>query len=142
MRKDRWNAALSLGLLVVLALACKFSASTAHISSVKLGKDKNVTRETSNFDPTDTVYSVAEISNAPGKLKVKGRLVVDDVEGQKAGPISGLEDTVELGGSGTAIFTFTPPSTGWPKGKYKLEILMLDEGGEQKDQKSAEFKVS
>ncbi len=61
---------------------------------------------------------------------------------RSAGPIPGLEDTVELGGSGTAIFTFSPPTSGWPKGKYKLEVLMLDEAGEQKDQKAASFTVS
>jgi len=142
MRTNGWNSVLALTLLLTVALACKFSASTANISSLKLGKDKNVSKETSSFGTHDTVYAVAEISNAPGKIKVKGRLLVDDVEGQKAGPIPGLEDTVELGGSGTAIFTFSPPSSGWPKGKYKLEVLMLDEAGEQKDQKAASFDVS
>ena len=142
MKENRWNLALILGLLLTLVLACKFSASTANISGVKLGKDKTVSRETSNFGPTDSIYSVAEISNSVGKMKVKGRLAVDDVEGQKSGPIPGLEDTVELNGSGTATFTFTPPSSGWPKGKYKLEILMLDDSGQQKDQKTVNFTVS
>jgi hypothetical protein len=49
---------------------------------------------------------------------------------------------VDLPGSGTATFTFTPPPAGWPKGKYKLEVVMLNENGEQKDQKTAEFSVS
>ena len=142
MRTERWNLVLGLGLLLVAALGCKFSASTANISSLKIGKDKNVSQETSSFGAKDTIYGTAEISNAPDKLKVKGRLVVDDVEGQQKGPIPGLEDTVELPGSGTAIFTFSPPSSGWPKGKYKLEVLMLNEGGEQKDQKEASFTVS
>ena len=134
--------ALGLGLLLAAALACKFSASTANISSLKLGKDKGVTQETSSFGAHDTVYAVAEISNAPGKVKVTGRLAVDDVEGQEKGPIPGLEKTLDLPGSGTASYTFSPPTAGWPKGKYKLEVLMLNEDGEQKDQKSADFTVS
>lgn len=89
-----------------------------------------------------TVYAVAEISNAPGKVKVKGRLAVEDVPGQQSGPIPGLEDTVELGGSGTATFTFSPTAAGWPQGKYKLEVLLLNEEGEQKDQKAAGFTIS
>src|SRR6185295_10743087 len=97
---------LTLALLLTIALACNFSASTANISGLKLGKDKNVSTETHSFGPRDTVYALADIANAPGKVKVKGRLIVDDVEGQTKGPIPGLEDTVELGGSGTAIFTF------------------------------------
>lgn len=105
----------------------------ANIRGLKLGKDKNVSRETSSFGPGDTIYVVADISNAPGKLKVKVRLIVNDVEGQQSGPIPGLETTVELHGSGTATFTFSPPTAGWPKGKYKMEVLILNEDGEQKD---------
>jgi len=142
MRTKRWNLALGLVLLLAAALACKFSASTANISSVKVGKDKEVSQETSSFGTNDTVYGLAEVSNASEKLKVTGRLVVDDVAGQQPGPIPGLEKTLDMPGSGTATFTFSPPAAGWPPGKYKLEVLMLNEEGEQKDQKSASFTVS
>ena len=131
-----------LGIMLLVALACKFSATTANISSLKLGKNKTVSSETSNFGPSDTVYAVAEISNASEKLKVKGRLAIEDVPGQKTGPIPGLEDEVDLPGSGTATFSFTPPASGWPKGKYKVDVIMLNEAGEQKDEKSATFTVS
>ncbi|MCA1815889.1 MAG: hypothetical protein LC746_05670 [Acidobacteria bacterium] len=63
------NLALGLGILVAAALGCKFGASTANISSVKLGKDKTASQETGSFAPTDTVYAVAQISNASEKLK-------------------------------------------------------------------------
>ena len=138
----RWGLALGLGLLLVAASACSFSATTANISSLKLGKDKAVTQETSSFGPNDTIYAVADVSNVPDKVKVKGRLVIDSVEGEQSGPIPGLENTVDLPGSGNATFTFTPPAAGWPKGKYKVEALMLNDSGEQKDQKSASFTVS
>ena len=137
MRTPRSTAVISLGLLLALAMACKFSASTANISGLKIGKDKSVTTETSTFRPNDTVYAVATISNSPGKVKVKGRLVPEDAPGEK-----GPEDTVELPSSGTATFTFTPPSSGFPPGKYKIEVIMMDENGEQKDTKSGTFSVS
>jgi hypothetical protein len=133
---------VSLGLLLVAALACKFSGTTANISSLKLGKDKNVSRETSTFDSNDTVYAVATISNAPGKVQVKGRLVVEDVPGQNTGPVPGLEKTIDLPGSGTATFTFSPPPSGWPSGKYKIEVVMMNEDGEEKDHKAASFTVT
>lgn len=136
----RWILAPGLLLLFVAASACSFS--TANLSGLKVGKDKGVTQETSSFGANDTIYSIAEISNAPGNVKVTGRLAVEDVEGQPSGPIPGLEKTLDLPGSGTADFTFSPPSAGWPKGKYKIEVLMLNESGEQKDQKSASFTVS
>ncbi len=142
MRANRLNFMLSAGFVLVVVLACKFSATTANISSLKLGKDKTVTNQTSTFEPDDPIYALAEISNAAEKLKVKGRLAIEDVEGQKSGPVPGLEDDVELPGSGTATFTFTPPKSGWPKGKYKVEVIMFNEAGDQKDQKTATFTVS
>ena len=133
---------VSLGVLVFAALACNFSASTANISDLKLGKDKAVTQQTSSFATSDTVYALATISNAPGAVKVKGRLVIEDVAGEQSGPIPKLETTVDLPGDGTATYTFTPPADGFPKGKYKVEVFMLNEAGEQKDQKSASFTVN
>ncbi len=143
MRTTRWNLTLGLGLVLIANVACNVSFSSANMSSLKLGKDKAVTQETSSFGTADTIYAVAVISNAPGKVKVKGQLSVEDVPGQKTGPIPGLETTIDLPGSGTATFTFSPPpEDGWPKGKYKLEALMLNENGEQKDQKAASFSVN
>jgi hypothetical protein len=142
MRKTGWNCLLGLWLLLAFALACNFSATTANISSLKLGKDKDVGREIHAFETRDTIYGVAEVSNVPDKVKVKGRLIVDEVEGQQAGPVPGLEDTVDLSGDGTATFSFSPPTAGWPKGRYKMEILLLTESGEQKDQEIASFTVS
>jgi hypothetical protein len=136
------NLALCLGLLVLAGLACNYSASTANISDLKLGKDKDVSQATTTFATTDTVYAVATVSNAPGKVQVKGRLAIEDVEGEQAGPIPGLEKTLDLEGSGTATYTFSPPPSGWPKGKYKVEVFMLDDQGQQKDQKSTSFSVS
>ena len=136
MRATRWDFLFVMGLLLGLVIACNYSASTAHIGGLKLGKDKAASPETSGFSSGDTVYAVADIANAPGKVKVKGRLAVEDVEGQKSGPVPGLETTLDLAGSGTATFNFSPPPNGWPKGKYKIEIFMLNEEGEQKDQVS------
>lgn len=142
MRTARGGLAISLGVLVFVALACNFSASTANISDLKLGKDQAATQQTNSFAATDTIYAVATISNAPGAVKVTGRLAIEDVEGQESGPIPGLEKTLDLPGSTTATYTFTPPAGGFPKGKYKVEVLMLNEAGEQKDQKSASFTVN
>ena len=142
MQTKRWNLTLGLGFLLVVALACNFSASTANISGLKLGKDKDVSQETTSFGTGDTIYAAAEISNAPGAVKVKGRLVIEEVAGEQSGPIPGLEKTLDLPGSSTATYTFTPPPDGFPKGKYKVEVIMLNEGGEQKDQKAVSFTIS
>lgn len=142
MRKTRVNLLLALGLLVAAGLACNFSATTANISELKLGKGQGASQETTTFGAGDTVYAVATVSNVPDKVKVKGLLAFEEVEGEQKGPIPGLEKTLDLPGSGTASYTFTPPPDGWPKGKYKVDVIMTDEGGQQKDQKSVTFTVS
>jgi hypothetical protein len=140
MKINKAASTSAVALLGALAFACSFS--TANLSALKLGKDRAVTQESSTFSPTDAVYAVATVSNAPGKVKVKGQLAIEDVPGQKTGPVPVLEQTLDLEGSGTATFSFTPPPDGWPPGKYKVETVMMDEKGEQKDQKSATFTVN
>lgn len=143
MSVKRWNAACAMGLLLLTVLACKFSFTTANLSSLKLSKDEQASATTSSFGPKDTVYAVAEVSNSPGKMKLKGRLLFDKVEGKTAGsPVPGAETTIDLPGSAKGIFNFTPPGVGWPNGSYKVEVSLLDEGGEQKDQKTETFSVA
>lgn len=139
MRRTNVNSLLAAAALVAVALAC--SATTANISGLKLGKDQSVSSETSAFQGTDPIYAVATISNAPGKVKVRGRMLFDSVAGQTAGPIPGLEKTLDLNGSGTATFSFSPTEA-WPKGTYKIEVTLMDDTGAQKDQKTASFSVS
>jgi len=140
MRKSNINLAVCSALLLVVILAC--SMSTANLSSLKVSKEKGASSETSSFAPSDTIYVVGTVSNAPGKVRVKGLLAFEDVAGQTAGPIPGLEKTLDLDGSGTATYTFTPPPNGWPNGKYKVEVTLMDDSGAQKDQKTASITVS
>jgi hypothetical protein len=127
-------------MLLAILIACSFS--TASVSSLKIGKDKAVSAESSSFAPNDTIYAVGTIANAPGAVKVKGLLAFEDVAGEQPGPIPGLEKTLDLPASGTATYSFTPPPSGWPKGKYRIEVTLMDDTGAQKDQKTASFTVS
>ena len=140
MKSSHLASASSFVIFLAVLIACNFS--TAHLSSLKVGKDRAVSQETNSFGPKDPFYAVATVSNAPGKTQVKGRLVVEDVPGEKPGPVPNLEKTLDLESSGSATFSFTPPPSGWPAGKYKIEVIMLNDKGEQKDQKSASFSVS
>lgn len=143
MQINRWNTALGLALVLAVVLACNFSASTANISSLKIGKDEKVSTETSNFGPRDKVYIVATLSNTSDKWKMRCRLYFDDVQGQKSGEmIPDSEKTLDLPGAGTATFWYTWGGQGWPNGKYKVEVSMINEQGEQKDQKTGTFTVS
>jgi len=141
MHKSRWNLTLAMGLILAVAAACNWS--TANISSLKVSKDEEGKNEASNFGPGDKIYAVAQISNNPGKQSVKFRVLYDDVKGQKSGDVvQGAEKTLEVDGSRPAIFWITLPPAGFENGRYKFDVVMTNEKGEQKDQKSATFNVS
>jgi ABC-type Na+ efflux pump permease subunit len=141
MSTNKWNLALALGLLLAVLLAC--SATTANISSLKVSADEEGKNERKSFKPGDKVYAVATIANNGGKVQAKFRVLFDDVEGQKAGTlVQGAEKTLDIEGSRPAIFWITLPAGGFQNGRYKFEVSMLTETGEQKDQKTATFDVS
>jgi hypothetical protein len=141
MRAKQFYFTIGIIFLLVTGSACSVSYSTANISSLKMGKEKPVGNEVRTFAPEDTIYATAVIANNPGTVKVKGQMIIEDVAGQQPGPIPGLEVTVEMPNSGDANFTFTPNNP-WPAGKYKFDAVMLDENGQQKDQKTVSFSVS
>jgi hypothetical protein len=141
MKTDKWNLVLALGLFMGAVLAC--SATTANISTLKLSSDEEGKNETKSFKPGDKVYAIAEISNNPGKVQTKFRILFDDVEGQNSGTlVEGAEKTLDIEGSRPAIFWITLPNRSFSNGRYKLEVSMLTEGGEQKDQETATFDVA
>lgn len=142
MHTKKWNLALGLGLVLAVALACNFNLSTANISGLKVGKDEKATTDTFTFGPRDKVYIVSTLSNTSDKWKMKCTLYFDDVQGQKSGDkIPDSEKTIELPGAGTATFWYTWGGQGWPNGKYKAEVVMVSEQGEEKDKKSVNFEV-
>jgi hypothetical protein len=123
--------------LLVAVGAC--SSGPPSLSDLKVGKDKDVTQPANTFAAHDPVFAVAKIDN-PNGGKVVGRLVVVDVAGQQPGAIPGLETTINLGSvMNTASFNFTAPTAGWPDGKYKFEVVLLDASGAEKGRKSSEF---
>jgi hypothetical protein len=141
MLTNKWNSLLALGLLLGLLLAC--SASTANIGSLKVATDEEGKNEAKSFKPGDKVYAVAQIANNGGKVQAKFRILFDDVEGEKAGTlVQGAEKTLDVEGTRPAIFWITLPAAGFHNGRYKVEVNMLNEAGEQKDQKTATFDVA
>jgi len=127
---------ISLTTLLVVA-ACTWGPS---VRDVKLGKDGEVTQQAKAFNTADTLYAVATIKGAPENARVRAQLVAVDVVRVKPGLIRGLDMTIDvLPGMKRATFNFMAPPTGWPDGKYRLEVLLLDGAGAEKARGNAEF---
>lgn len=111
-------------LLALFLTGCEFSASTANIQEAVLARDEAGTAVTTAFDPTDTVYSLVELANAPDSTKLKAVWTAVDVG--DAAPANQLIDETELeAGSGTHQFSLTP-DVAFPPGSYKVDIYLDD----------------
>jgi len=141
MQTKRYRLALLWVLVLGLGAGSVLGISMAKISGLRVGKNKGVSEESDSFGRQDTVYAAAQIANVTDAVDVKSQLVVEDIPGQEPGPIKGLESTVHMARNGRADFTFSAPTKGWPKGKYGIEVFVLDEHGEELDHKGAEFTV-
>ena len=141
MSVKRWSLGASVALILTVATACSFT--TANISGIKLSKDKEGTMVTDTFAPTDSIYALATVSNVPSKVTLKFRLVTEDVVGQpKNTPVPNFDTSIDFPGDGVGTFSLSPPTAGWPAGKYKIDVTMHVESGEQKDQESISFTVA
>jgi hypothetical protein len=130
---------LAAAVLMLFVAAC--SVSTAHISSLKTGKDKAISTEASSFAPTDTIYAQAHAANLPEKVTMQWQVVAEKVTGQPPNtPIAQLNVNNDLPSDGDSTYTLAPPTAGWPTGTYKITVTMMD-NGQQRDQKSTEVTV-
>jgi len=130
---------LAAAVLTLFVVAC--SASTAHISSLKTGKDKPVSTEASTFGTTDTIYAVASAANLPNKVTMEWTIVAEKVTGQKPNTaLPSLNVSNDLPSDGDSTYTLAPPTAGWPTGTYKITATMMD-NGQQRDQKTTEITV-
>jgi hypothetical protein len=125
---------LAFGLTTMTMAACKKQAPTPQtdtgaatpasaefsVSGVEVGKqlgsDKRITNPTTTFGPRDTIYvSVATEGSAPSKT-ISAKWSFQDGQVVKE-----ATETVAPTGPAATEFHIAKPS-GWPVGKYKVEI--------------------
>lgn len=138
--KNKFLAVSALALAFIVMQGCSFS--TANMSSFKTSSDKDGKSETTSFKGGDTIYGKAQISNNPGKVKVKFTLAAEDAKGMTKGEtIKGSEVDLEVSGDGVASYSLPVPM-GAPGGTYKFNADMINEAGEKKDSKSVNITIA
>lgn len=136
---------LPLALIVGFGLACNFS--TANIKDIKFAKDQDGKESMSKVGPGEVIYAVSEVANNPGKVKVKWKVMYDDVKGKKSGDAVTEFDAVngkvlDIDHDRPVYLKLTFPSAGASNGKYKVELTMMNEKDEVKDTKTGTFEVA
>lgn len=136
------NLICVLGILLAVSLACNFSASTANLSDVKLGKDKDASTPMTSFNATDEIFLVTGVNSAIGKNKVKFRVLFDKVDGLPTGTVAyKLEKEMDVEGSRALWFNFSMPG-GFAPGSYKVEAVLMNEEGKEIDRKNGSFTIT
>ena len=106
-------------------------ASAVRVSDVKLGRaigaDKRLTEETDDFRPTDVIYAVVETQGSGSPAALQARWTYED--GQVVDESS---RNISAAGGDFTEFHISKPS-GWPKGKYKVEILLDGQPADSED---------
>lgn len=82
----------------------------------QIGADKKVVEPVTAFAPTDTIYAAVASDGAAPKVELKARWTFED--GQV---VNESAQTIAPTGPTVTEFHIAKPS-GWPTGKYKLEI--------------------
>ncbi len=121
---------LLIAILVLPALACEFSVSTASITNAVTAKDaKGENKEpvgiTDTFGPEQQIFhAVVTVANAPSETKLKAVWTAIDVGGAAAPNTQMGEFESQIEGSRNLDFTFEPQGGRLPPGTYKVDIYL------------------
>jgi hypothetical protein len=122
---------IALAFLAFALSACSFSYSTASISSLDFGKNKQAAPPATTFNVGEMVYAVAGISLTTPDEKIRFNLIYENVQGKAKGEIAATKEIV-IGSSSSANFFFSTPTPG----EYKVEAILTDPFGKEMDKKS------
>jgi hypothetical protein len=101
------------------------------VTDVKVGRgigaDKRLTDETDEFRPADVIYAVVETHGTAPNTALQARWTYQD--GQVVDESS---RNISASGDDVTEFHISRPS-GWPKGKYKVQIVLNGTPAESED---------
>ena len=124
MKVNKFPMLLALMALVLSALACEFSASTATISDAWMSTDEDGTQRVTAFAQDAVFYAQVDLQNAPDDTTLKA--IWTAVEAQDTEPNFVINETEFVTGSGLVHFTLSNDNL-WPLGKYTVDIYMNDQ---------------
>ncbi len=116
---------LALAAILLSILACATLSGELSLSNVRTAKDQDGKEPATTFAPSDTIYVVMDLANAP-----KGTVLTTKwyaVNAQGVDPNTQL-DTADITTdqelfTGT-VYLYFPPSTSWPGGSYKVDVYL------------------
>jgi hypothetical protein len=133
MKKSNIQILAVVVVMVLVSLACGFSASTANIKDAYMSADEAGTQKTTEFAQDAVLYAVVTLANAPDDTTLKA--VWYAVNAQDTEPNYKIDEVTTTTGDGVVPFTLTNDNL-WPTGTYKVELYLND-----KLEKTLDFEV-
>lgn len=132
---------ISLAVLILVIIGC--DTGPASITSLKTAKDKDGKEASAVFKADDKIFARADISNNLENTKIRSNMTAaEDLEGLKKGEIFPGTDSTEDFKSESDIqwLEYSHPD-GFPVGKYKINMELMDKEGKKLDSKSVEITI-
>ena len=124
MKRNKYILMAAVGVLILAALACSFSASTAKINRAWMAKDQDGKQETTVFAQGDVFYMIVDLANAPDDTAVKAVWTAVEIDTGESNVNLGEKELTS--GSGQLYFQLSNQNL-WPTGKYKVDVYLNGE---------------
>jgi hypothetical protein len=123
MKNNKLFILAGLTALVLAALACGGSFSTANIADAWMSTDTEGNNRTTVFAQDAVFYAQVDLQNAPDDTALKAVWTAISAEGTD--PNFVINETEFVSGSGVVYFELSNTNL-WPVGTYKVDIYMND----------------
>jgi len=112
-------------MLVLVSVACEFSASTANIANAHMSVDENDSNSTTTYSTdANLFYCYFDLKNAPDDTVVKGTWTLVSADGYD--PNQEIDSAEITGGDNNYYFTLARSMDAWPVGQYKIDLYLND----------------
>lgn len=124
MKTRQFPILFALAALVLAALACEVSASSANVAEAWTSSDEAGDARTTVFTQEDVFYAQVDLRNAPDDTSLKA--VWTAVEAEETEPGLVITETEITTGSDLIHFSLTNDYL-WPVGSYKVDVYLNGE---------------
>lgn len=125
MEQKKFRLLLVFAVLMIAALACEGSFSTANINDAWMSTDIDGNNRTSIYSDDAIFFAQVDLQNAPDDTSVKAVWIAVDVEDTE--PNFVMNEFEYVGSDGLIYFQLENQDFLWPVGEYRVDLYLNDE---------------
>ena len=110
--------------LLIAALACSFSFSTANIDNARLARDADGNDTSAQFNADETVFVVFDLKNAPEDTEILAVWYYTTVDTDGVETHTELDRSETINTSSAEIWFSFLPQNGWQAGTHRVDLVL------------------